>query len=164
MAGIVIGACGSAISQWTGDPRFDGAASIVLGIILGITAFLLAYASKALLIGEAVDPELVAGLRRLVARRAGVSGVGEVLTVHSSPDMITAMISVDFEDAILASDVEQIVDSVERDASRAVPDGTASLHTTAQRRWLRGSQGGQLRSADPANELWRANGPFRCRL
>ena len=44
----------------TGDPLFDGAASVVIGIILGVTAFLLAYELKALLIGEAADPELVA--------------------------------------------------------------------------------------------------------
>lgn len=121
MAGILIAAVGLAISQWTGDPRFDGAASIVIGILLGLTAFLLAYESKALLIGEAADPELVAGLRRLVACRPGVTEVGEVLTLHSSPDMITAMISVNFEDSIPAGEVEQIVDAVERDACVEFP-------------------------------------------
>ncbi|GAA4000290.1 cation diffusion facilitator family transporter [Sphingomonas humi] len=121
MAGILVAAVGLAISQWTGDPRFDGAASIVIGVVLGLTAFLLAYESKALLIGEAADPQLVEGLRRLVEARCGVTGVGEVLTVHSSPDMITAMISVDFEDSISAGDVERIVDDVEREACRSFP-------------------------------------------
>jgi len=59
MAGIVVAAVGLAINQLTGDARFDGIASIVIGVILAITAFVLAYESKALLIGEAADPELV---------------------------------------------------------------------------------------------------------
>ncbi|NJC05344.1 cation diffusion facilitator family transporter [Sphingomonas kaistensis] len=121
MAGILIAATGLAISQWTGDPRFDGAASIVIGLILGLTAFLLAYESKALLIGEAADPEIVGGLRRLIADRPGITAVGEILTVHSSPDMITAMASVNFDDAISAGDVERIVDAVERDACAHFP-------------------------------------------
>src|SRR5215218_9976208 len=53
MAGIVVAALGLAISQATGDPRFDGLASIIIGAILALTAFFLAYESKALLIGEA---------------------------------------------------------------------------------------------------------------
>ncbi len=121
MAGILIAAIGLAISQWTGDPRFDGAASIVIGIILGLTAFLLAYESKALLIGEAADPDIVAGLRRLIVDRPGVTAVGDVLTVHSSPDMITAMISVNFDDTIPAGEVERIVATVERDACAEFP-------------------------------------------
>jgi cation diffusion facilitator family transporter len=121
MIGILVAAIGLGLSQITGDPRFDGMASVVIGVVLGLTAFLLAYESKALLIGEAADPALVEGLRALVAERTGVTGVGDVLTVHSSPDMVTAMISVDFDDAISARDVERIVDDVERDACAQFP-------------------------------------------
>ncbi len=51
MAGIIVAAVGLALSQLTGNPFFDGAASVVIGIILGLTAALLAYESKGLLIG-----------------------------------------------------------------------------------------------------------------
>ena len=121
MAGIVVAAIGLAISQWTGDPRFDGAASIVIGAILGLTAFVLAYESKALLIGEAADPEIVAALQALIGRRPGVTCVGEILTVHSSPDQITAMLSVDFDDNITAADVERLVSEVEDEVESAFP-------------------------------------------
>jgi cation diffusion facilitator family transporter len=121
MAGILVAAVGLALSQLTGDPRFDGLASIVIGIILAITAFVLAYESKALLIGEAADPELVAALAELVAARPGVTSVGEVLTVHSSPDQITAMLSVDFDDQISAREVEQMVCEIEREVAERHP-------------------------------------------
>jgi cation diffusion facilitator family transporter len=121
MAGLVVAAIGLAISQWTGDPFFDGAASVVIGIILGLTALLLAVESKGLLIGEAADPALVEGLRALTLTHPEVTGVGEVLTVHSAPDQITAMMSVDFDDRISAGRVEAIVDRIECEAAERWP-------------------------------------------
>ncbi len=121
MAGILVAAIGLAISQATGNPRFDGMASIVIGVILGFTAFLLAYESKALLIGEAADPDLVAALRELVVQRDGVTSVGEILTVHSSPDQITAMLSVDFDDHISARQVERLVCEIEHEVAKLYP-------------------------------------------
>ena len=47
-------------------------------------------------------------------------GVGHVLTVHSAPDQITAMINVDFRDDMLAGDVERIV-RIEREARERWP-------------------------------------------
>ncbi len=121
MAGIVAAAVGVFLSQMTGDPFFDGAASVVIGIILAFTALLLARESKGLLIGEAADPELVDGLRELACAWPGVVGVGHVLTVHSSPDQVTVMINVDFRDDMLAGDVERIVDETEREARQRWP-------------------------------------------
>jgi divalent metal cation (Fe/Co/Zn/Cd) transporter len=105
----------------TNDPFYDGAASIVIGVILGLTAMLLAYESKGLLIGEAADPVLVDRLRRLACDQAGVVGVGHVLTVHSSPDQITVMMNVDFRDDMLAGEVERIVCHVEEEARERWP-------------------------------------------
>ena len=122
MAGIVAAAIGLAIAQLTGDPFYDGAASIVIGVILAITSFVLAYESKGLLIGEAADPELVKSLRHLVCSKEGVVGVGHVMTVQSSPDQITVMINVDFDNDMRAGDVERIVHGVEVEARHQWPE------------------------------------------
>ncbi|MFL6734145.1 MAG: cation diffusion facilitator family transporter [Sphingomicrobium sp.] len=122
MAGIIAAAIGLFLSQVTGNPFFDGAASVVIGIILGLTAFLLAVESKALLIGEAADPELIKGLVGLAREQKGVVGVGDVLTVHSAPDQVTAMMSVDFDDSIRAGDVERIVWQIEEQAAERWPE------------------------------------------
>jgi cation diffusion facilitator family transporter len=121
MAGIIAAAVGLMLSQLTKDPFYDGAASVVIGAILAVTAFLLAYESKALLIGEAADPELVAALHDMVESRKGVTAVGQVLTVHSAPDQITAMLSVDFDDDITARDVEALVWGIEVEAAKRFP-------------------------------------------
>ena len=121
MAGIVAAAMGLMLSQLTGDPFYDGAASIAIGAILALTAALLAYESKGLLIGEAADPKLVESLRGLAASQTGVVGVGQILTVHSSPDQITVMMNVDFENAMPAGEVERIVCHVELEARQRWP-------------------------------------------
>jgi divalent metal cation (Fe/Co/Zn/Cd) transporter len=121
MAGIIAAALGLALSQATGNPLFDGAASIVIGLILGATAWLLAVESKGLLIGEAADPDLVESVRASATRMPGVAGVGEILTVHSSPDQITVVMSADFDDSISAGDVERIVAGIEADVAARWP-------------------------------------------
>jgi cation diffusion facilitator family transporter len=121
MAGIIVAAVGLGISQATGDPRYDGAASIVIGLILAIIAFFLAYESKALLIGEAADPDMVMAMHQMVEAKEGVTSVGEILTVHSAPDQITAMLSVDFEDHITARDVERLVCEIEKETAEQFP-------------------------------------------
>jgi hypothetical protein len=50
-----------------------------------------------------------------------VTAVGEVLTVHSSPDQITAMLSVDFEDQISARQVEAVICAIENEVAEQYP-------------------------------------------
>jgi cation diffusion facilitator family transporter len=121
MVGIVVAALGVFLTHYTHNPFWDGAASVAIGIVLGLTAMLLAYESKGLLIGEAADPELVAELRAHACSKNGVVGVGHVLTVHSSPEIITAMINVDFDDKISAADVERIVCELEAETAVRFP-------------------------------------------
>jgi cation diffusion facilitator family transporter len=140
MAGIIAAAIGLALSQLTHDPLYDGAASVVIGVILGFTAALLAHESKGLLIGEAADPVLVENLRRLACDQAGVVGVGYVLTVHSSPDQITVMMNVDFRDDMPAGEVERIVCRVEELARERWP--------AVRRLFVRPMQGAALQLQD----------------
>jgi len=120
MAGILIAAVGLALSQVTGDPRFDGVASILIGVLLGVVALFLAREAKGLLIGEAADPELIAGIRRATTRE-GITGVGEIMTIHNAPEQIVAAVNVDFDNRLSAGDVERIIDAIERDLQAEFP-------------------------------------------
>ncbi len=121
MAGIIAAALGLLIAQLTHNPFFDGAASVLIGTILALTAALLAYEFKGLLIGEAANPELVQSLHDLASGMPGVVGVGDVLTVHASPDQVTVMMNVDFNDEIRARDVEHVVCRIEEEARERWP-------------------------------------------
>src|SRR5437868_4360037 len=122
MAGIIVAAIGLALSQLSHDPFFDGAASVIIGLILGATALVLAIESKALLIGEAADPDLVKGIRDAAERQPGIVSVGHVLTVHSAPDQITVVMSADFDDEISAGAVERIIADIEAEVEAMWPE------------------------------------------
>jgi cation diffusion facilitator family transporter len=120
MAGILVAAVGLALSQLTGDPRFDGVASVLIGLLLGVVAIFLAREAKGLLIGEAADPELIQSIRR-AATREGVMGVGEIMTIHNAPTQIVAAVNVDFDNRLSAGDVERIVEAIERELQTEFP-------------------------------------------
>ena len=123
MAGLIIAALGLALSQLTGDPHYDGAASVLIGVLLGLVAIFLAREAKGLLIGEAAAPELIAALRK-AATRDGIMGIGEILTVHNAPNQIVVAMNVDFDNRMSAGDVERIIDQIEQDVRAAHPDVT----------------------------------------
>ena len=121
LIGLVLAAAGLAISLITGNPFWDGLASVLIGIVLGVLAVLLLYEAKGLLIGESADPRVVGAIARCAAAHKGIVAVHEVLTLHSSPEMVTVIISADFDDSISARAVETIVGDIERQVSLSFP-------------------------------------------
>ena len=92
---------------------FDGGASIVIGLILAVTAALLAYESKGLLIGEGAAGAVVQEIRRFISAQEGILGVNELLTMHMGPKDILLNLSLDFSDGLSSSDVEAIISKLE---------------------------------------------------
>lgn len=113
MAGLAFAGIGIFLAQATGDPRWDGAASVAIGLLLAGVAWLLARESKALLIGERADPALIAAVREAVEDRAEVTGVNEVLTIHLAPESIFVALSVDFVDSVAVGEIERLVSEME---------------------------------------------------
>lgn len=121
MVGLLAALAGVILAQRTGNPFWDGAASVVIGVVLALTAFLLAYESKALLIGESADPALNEQLRAVAAERSGVSAVGDIIAIHSAPDEILVIMTIDFDDHISARQAEEIVLAIETDVAARWP-------------------------------------------
>jgi cation diffusion facilitator family transporter len=114
MLGLIVAGAGILLSQITGNPVFDGLASVVIGLILGGAAVWLAIETKGLLIGEAAGRDVVAGIREIAAGSPCVDRVNEVLTMHMGPEFILANISVDFRDGLETGEVERAVAQLDR--------------------------------------------------
>lgn len=121
MLGLLVAFFGILIGQITGNPYWDGAASIMIGLILGATAAWLAYETKGLLIGERANLEIVRGIKDVLKPCEEIEYVNEVLTMHMGPDFILVNISVDFKDHISAADVEQAVSRMDATIKEAWP-------------------------------------------
>jgi divalent metal cation (Fe/Co/Zn/Cd) transporter len=121
IAGLILAALGVGLTALTGNPYYDGAASVLIGLVLAATAVMLIVEAKGLLIGEGADPQLVAELHRAIESHDEIVAVRELLTVHQAPDMVVAIVSADFEDSITAREVEQAVAAIEREIAVKFP-------------------------------------------
>lgn len=122
MAGLVVAFAALALGQATGILAFDAVGSILIGVILAVTAVLLAYESKGLLIGESASARVTAGLRELAAQHQGVARVNELLTMHLAPRQVLVNLSLDFEDHLSSEDVEAVVSQLETHMREAFPE------------------------------------------
>ncbi|MDR3518222.1 MAG: cation diffusion facilitator family transporter [Azospirillaceae bacterium] len=124
LLGLAVALGGIALGQALDLPVLDGVASLVIGVILAVTAAFLAYECQSLLTGEGVDAEVRDSIRRIAAAEVGIVGVNELLTMHFGPQDVLVTLSLDFEDSLLADRVEAIVSGLERHIKAVHPEVT----------------------------------------
>ncbi len=146
LVGIALAATGIAASSLLDDGRWDALASIAIGLLLGAIAVFLARETKKLLIGEAARPALVESVARLARSERGVGCYNGMLTVQLAPCEVLVALSLDFEDALHASEVQGVVASLESRIRKEHPEVVMVLvkpqspeaYRTAHARWMNG--------------------------
>jgi cation diffusion facilitator family transporter len=114
LVGIVIAAAGTWLSVALEDPRIDGAASILIGVILAAVAFVLARESKELLIGERASPELSDAIRATATSDSCILEVVEITTAQLAPDQVIATLGVIIDPLLHVPEVEQLIYRLEK--------------------------------------------------
>lgn len=122
MLGLIVAFIGILASSSLGVQWADGAASVLIGIILAGTAILLAYETKGLLIGEAASPTITADIKSIIDNKHSVLHVNELRSMHMGPNDIILAISIDFEDDMTAGDVESEISELEREIKSKYPE------------------------------------------
>lgn len=125
LAGLGLAAIGVALSQASGDPRWDGVASIAIGGLLAVVAVILARESKNLLIGERADGRLIRAVADGFGARPEVTRVGKVMTVHTGPEAVFVAVEIDFEDAVPVGRIEAMIAEVEASLRESWPEVSA---------------------------------------
>ena len=121
MLGLIVAFIGLLAADWFNLPVLDGVASIGIGLILAATATFLAYETKALLIGEAADPEVDRGIREIVTGHKPIKNLNELRTMHMGPDDVLMALSIDFFDHYKAGTVEKTIYQLEREIKATYP-------------------------------------------
>jgi cation diffusion facilitator family transporter len=78
--GVAVAVTGVVLHQVTGNGRWEGVASAIIGLLLIFAAFALARDNMSLLIGESVEPALVDTIEATIADHPMVAEVVELLT------------------------------------------------------------------------------------
>jgi len=118
LLGILIAAAGTFAAAHFRKPEFDGAASVLIGLVLGAIAMLLARESKSLLIGESASGELTRSVMQIAAENPAVHRVNGMLTAQLAPDQILVALSLEFADHLRVPELEERVIEIE-DSIRA---------------------------------------------
>jgi divalent metal cation (Fe/Co/Zn/Cd) transporter len=124
LAGIAVALAGLLLYQLLGLAVFDAAASIIIGLLLGVMAVLLAIESRSLLLGEAASLETQRRIRDAIIRQPEVTGIVDMLTMHLSPQEILVAIELNLKDGLTTDQIEMTVDRVEAAVRQVVPEAT----------------------------------------
>jgi cation diffusion facilitator family transporter len=109
LIGLLLAFGGIGLHQLTGDAAWDGAASILIGIVLTAVALLLGRINRNLIIGNQADPRLVEGVRDLLGAAPEVEWVVDIVTLTMGADRVLVCARLDFADSLGAADVERAV-------------------------------------------------------
>jgi cation diffusion facilitator family transporter len=134
ISGLLVAAACITLASVTGEPAFDAAGSVLIGLILLSVAFLLGREEGALLLGEAVDPQVREAIERAIRGVTGVEGVLEVLTMHLGPDEFLAVADVRFRDDLDTRQIAGTIDEVEAAIREAAP-GASRIYVEPEIRW-----------------------------
>jgi cation diffusion facilitator family transporter len=121
MLGLIVAFIGIALGQVLGMPVLDGVASVLIGVILALTAALLAYEAKGLLIGEGVELETKHGIETVISEQDGILRLNELRSMHLGPEDVLLTISVDFVSNRSADQVEATISKMEQEIKERYP-------------------------------------------
>jgi len=141
LAGLTIAAIGIALSHSLDMPVLDGAASVLIGLLLAGVATLLTWESRGLLIGEGIRPETAQAIRDLALAQPSVRDVGRVLSMYVGPDDVLVTMDLDFDEGTDAAKAAAAIGKVEQQVRARFPmirrlfieSGSAPV----QQRWSR---------------------------
>jgi cation diffusion facilitator family transporter len=125
LLGIVIAGVGIYLTDHHSGPGdgayWDGIASIVIGLVLAVVAFVLARTSRGLLLGEAATPKIVRAIVNAIESHPNVIKVVELLTMHLAPKQILINAHINLRDDLVTGDIVKTVEEVEELIKRAEP-------------------------------------------
>lgn len=142
LVGLVIALVGIFLAHQLNIPELDGAASILIGIVLAVSAWFLARETKGLLLGETADPKLRENVLNIAQQDAAVFSANGVLTEQMGAQQVIASLSLEFKDDLTSDEIEACVNRIEAQIKQLHPEIIA-LFVKPQTKavWLERTQG-----------------------
>jgi cation diffusion facilitator family transporter len=122
LVGLLIAAVGVTLAVVTGEHLWDGAASIAIGLLLIVVAFVLGRDNKAMLIGRALPTDTQREIRAIIAGEPGIDEVPELLSLRLAPEQVLVVATVDLDDSeTTGAAVEQLAERIDKKVRDAFP-------------------------------------------
>ena len=120
--GIFVAFLGVYLGHMLNNPYIDGAASIVIGLILSSLSLMLAYETKSLLIGESANDDLLYKIISIIKENSSVVHVRKPLTMHFGPHDILLAVDIQFDENLQMNDLANRIDEIEHSIRTNFPE------------------------------------------
>src|SRR5947209_143116 len=107
LIGLLLAFGGVGLHLLTGSAFWDGLASLLIGVLLAMVAYLLGRTNMRLLIGQQADRRLVRAVYARLSATPEVNQVVDLLTMLTGTDRVLLCARVDFIDPLSADEVER---------------------------------------------------------
>jgi cation diffusion facilitator family transporter len=142
LIGLFIALLGIFLAHQLDMPVLDGVASILIGVVLAVSAFLLARETKGLLLGETADPQLRHNVLQIAQDDVAVQSANGVLTEQIGAHQVIASLSLEFKDNLTSDDIELCVNRIEARIRQIHPEIVALfVKPQTQEVWLERMKG-----------------------
>lgn len=122
LIGLVLALAGVGLVVITGQPVWDGVATVAIGLLLGVISIVLAREMKSLLIGEGAAPNVVARIRAALEATPAVERVVHMRTQYLGPEELLVAAKVDLGEGQSLAEVAAAIDAAEERMRAAAPE------------------------------------------
>lgn len=124
LVGLLIAFVFLLLATVTDNSVWDGIGSVLIGLLLGAIAVLLATEMKSLLIGEAATEGDEDAIRAAITGASQVRHLIHLRTEHLGPDDLLVGAKIDFDPTLSLPELARTIDAVELEIRAAVPKAT----------------------------------------
>lgn len=122
LLGLIVAFFGISLAYVTGHGYWDAMASITIGALLILVAFIIARETRSLLLGEGLSPIQTEEVRRQVLTIPRIHSVNELRTLYIGPTTLVVGLTLHVEGETTAEQVGTIVNEVENRIRAILPD------------------------------------------
>lgn len=122
LIGLVIAFLGLYLGNRWKAPFMDGLASLLIGLLLGTVAVLLARETKDLLVGEGASREVLRTIRRIAESEKTVQRAGFPLTMYFGPTSALLAMKLQFLPHLNATEIEASIERIETEICSRYPE------------------------------------------
>ncbi|MFB6108058.1 MAG: cation diffusion facilitator family transporter [Haloplanus sp.] len=113
LSGAFLALAGIGLSRLTGNPAYDAAGAMLIGVLLMTFAVALAWENKRLLLGESVPRRLESDFETIIRSHPGIVHVDRFRTMFVGPDDILIAADVSFDPDLDTADIDGDITHIE---------------------------------------------------
>jgi cation diffusion facilitator family transporter len=114
LIGLVVAFLGIFLGNLLGVPWLDGAASIVIGLLLCVTAAIMVNESRALIVGEGVSKATLDGIRAILVADKDIESVQRLRTLYFGPEDVMLVMEMRMRDDTEVAEIRSVTARVKQ--------------------------------------------------